>query len=51
MILEIIIFVMWLAIGLYILNRDEKVDKFSYFIVWSLLMLELLENVLLKIWR
>jgi hypothetical protein len=51
MILKIIIFVMWLVIGLYILIRDEKVDKFSYFIVWILLMLELLENILLKIWR
>lgn len=51
MIFEIIIFVMWLAVGLYILNRNEEVDKVNYFLVWILLMLELLENVLLKIWR
>ena len=49
MIHDMITFIIWGFIGIVRLSATENIRKFSYFLVWIMLMVQLLENLILHL--
>ena len=49
MIHDMITFIIWGFIGIVQISCTENIRKFYYFIVWIMLMVQLLENLILHL--